>query len=68
LVSKILRTMRLQYALLLLPGVRRHPDRLFTLRVDPKVARWFLVEIFHLFGYRCRRREADHLIFSRRRP
>jgi len=66
--SALLRRLRLQYALLWLPGVSRHPGRIYSLRVDPKVARWLVIEIFHLFGYRKVRRENDHLIFSRRRP
>lgn len=67
-VSAVVRRLRLQHALRLLPGVRKHPDRPYSLRVDPRVARWFVVEIFHLFGYRRRRPEGDHLVFSRRRP
>ncbi|MHC4134273.1 MAG: M14 family metallopeptidase [Planctomycetota bacterium] len=32
------------------------------------LARWLVVGIFHLFGFRRRRPEGDHLVFSRRRP
>ena len=51
----------------LLPGVRRHPERPYTLQVDRAVARWFVVEIFHLFGFHQRQSEGVHLVFTRRR-
>jgi hypothetical protein len=35
--------------------------------VDRRVARWFTVEILHLFGYRWRTREGRTVRFVRRR-
>jgi len=49
----------------LLPGVARHPTRPRTLVVRPP-ARWLVVELFHLFGYRKRRREGDTWTFTKR--
>ena len=67
-LSAVLRRMQLHVALRLFPGVTRHPTRPDALRVNPHVARWLVVEIFHLFGYRRRRPDGDHLIFTRRPP
>jgi len=66
-VSRVVRTLRLGVLLPLLPGVRRDPDRPDALRVNLGVARFYTREIFHLFGYRRRRREGDTLLFTRRR-
>jgi hypothetical protein len=52
----------------LLPGVRRHPCEPDRFLVDPAVARWQVVNVFHLFGYRHIREAGDRLVFSRRRP
>lgn len=64
-LSSLLRGLRLDGLLPLLPGVSRGggPDRL---TVDPRVARFFPVEIFHLFGYRRIRTAGAKLAFSRR--
>ncbi|MHC4972325.1 MAG: succinylglutamate desuccinylase/aspartoacylase family protein [Planctomycetota bacterium] len=67
-LSSLLRRLRLGRMLPWFPGVEAHPEQPNALRVDPKVARWLVVEVFHLFGYRRRRPEGDHLVFSRRRP
>ena len=66
-LSRLLRMMRLGRLLRLLPGVRRDPDRPDALRVNARVARFYAVQIFHLFGYRRRRREGDTYVFTRRR-
>ncbi|MBL8725631.1 MAG: succinylglutamate desuccinylase/aspartoacylase family protein [Planctomycetes bacterium] len=49
-----------------LPGVRRDPDDPLTILVDPRVARWFVTEVFHLLGFRKERRRGALLAFSRR--
>jgi succinylglutamate desuccinylase len=67
-LSALLRRLRLGGVLTGLPGVRKHPDQPNALCVDRRMARWPLVSFFHLFGYRRRRPEDDHLVFSRRRP
>lgn len=61
-----LRHLRLERLLPLLPGVRRHPDQTATLVVEPHIARWFVMEIFHLLGFRKRRYCAGKLLVSRR--
>jgi succinylglutamate desuccinylase len=67
-LSALLRRLRLGGVLTGLPGVRKHPHQPNALCVDRRMARWPLVSFFHLFGYRRRRPEDDHLVFSRRRP
>jgi len=67
-LSALLRRLKLGRIVPWLPGVEKHPDQPNALLVDPKVARWLGVEIFHLFGFRRRRPDGDHLVFSRRRP
>mgnify|MGYP001274306471 CR=1 FL=1 len=48
-----------------LPGVaRRDTD---TVVVDPRIARWLVVEIFHLLGFRRQRPEGRMQVFARRR-
>lgn len=65
-VAAWMRMLRLDFAVRWLPGVRRHPQRHNALLVDPRVARWFVREVFHLLGYRRCREEGDRLVFSRR--
>jgi succinylglutamate desuccinylase len=67
-LSALLRRLELGRILPWFPGVETHPEQPNALRVDPKVARRLAVEVFHLFGFRRRRTEGDHLVFSRRRP
>ena len=58
-LSVLLRKLRLDLLIPLLPGVRRHPTLVNALRVDKRVARWLVVQIFHLFGFRRCRPEGD---------
>ena len=67
-LSHILRRMRLHVLLPLLPGVSWHPERQDTLLVNPRVARFRVVEIFHLFGFRRMTPEGRCFVFTRRRP
>ncbi|MSR62426.1 MAG: hypothetical protein EXS08_08275 [Planctomycetes bacterium] len=66
-LSGWLRRARLGWLLLLMPGVHRDPLKHGELSVDRRVARWFTVEILHLFGYRWRTREGRTVRFVRRR-
>ena len=65
-LARWMRAARLAGLLPLLPGIRRHPQDRDTLLANPRVARWFVVEIFHLLGYRKERPHGDRLAFSRR--
>ena len=50
-VAEWLRRLRFERFLPVLPGVRLHADRPLTLVVDPRIARWFVVELFPLAGF-----------------
>jgi succinylglutamate desuccinylase len=65
-VSAWLRQLRLERLLPWLPGIKRHPERSETLIVNPRLARWFVTEIFHLLGFRRQRTENGLLLVSRR--
>ncbi len=67
-LSRVLRVLRADRLLPLLPGVSRHPTHDDRLVADPDVARFVVHEIFHLFGYRKMKREGGKHVFSRRRP
>jgi succinylglutamate desuccinylase len=63
--STTLRAMGLERFLPYLPGVQRegaHPDRL---RVDVRVARYYPLDVFHLFGYRRIRQDGAVLTVVR---
>lgn len=66
-LSHWLRRIRFARVLPLLPGVRRHPRIPDAFLVDPTVALWKSVDIFHLLGFRRERKEGDKLVFTRRR-
>jgi succinylglutamate desuccinylase len=67
-LSAVVRGLRLDRLAPLLPGVSRDPGHPDHLLADPRVARWFTVEVFHLLGYRRQRPLGGRLQFSRRRP
>ena len=41
-------------------------DDIHTILVDPRIARWFVTEIFHLLGFRKERKRGKLLAFTRR--
>jgi succinylglutamate desuccinylase len=67
--SRWMRRLRLDRVIHFLPGVRRirggHGQE--ALHVDRRVARWFLVEVFHLLGFRKRRIHGEHFLVERRK-
>jgi succinylglutamate desuccinylase len=67
-LSAWLRRARLDHVVPLLPGVRRDAEQADRFWVDRRVARWQVVNLFHLFGYRQVRSAGGRLAFSRRRP
>ena len=66
-VAAVMRWLRLDAILPWVPGVRRDPDHRGSLLVNPGVARYLPVEVFHLLGFRKRRQVGHLLRFSRRR-
>jgi predicted deacylase len=65
-VSAVLRHLRLDRLVSILPGVYRHPSIPGALIINTKVARWYSVQVFHLLGFRKRRLNADHHLVFRR--
>ena len=64
--SSLLRRLRAERYLDWLPGVTRHPDQPDTFVVDRRIARWRAVELFHLLGFSCVRREDGSVVVTRR--
>jgi hypothetical protein len=50
----------------LMPGIRRDSDDHDTMLANPRVARWFVVEFFHLLGFRKETERLGCLAFRRR--
>lgn len=66
-VSKFVRTRRLERILHYLPGIRKHPDNNSSLIVNRKIARWYVMEVLHLFGYRRKTTENGKLVVTKRK-
>lgn len=66
-LSSALRQLRLERALHLLPGVKRHPDLPGGFLVDKRWARFFALEVFHLLGFRRRGPAGGRYLVMRRR-
>ena len=62
-LAAVLRRLRLHAILHWLPGVRRHPDKPGSLLVEPRIARFFCVPLFHLLGFRRQGLEAGKVCF-----
>jgi succinylglutamate desuccinylase len=65
-VSAALRWLRVDRALTYLPGVRRDPIRPRQVLVNPHIARFLVVPIFHLCGYRRLSPRDGRAVFARR--
>lgn len=65
-VSTAMRVLKLGRLVQWLPGVRRVEGMMETYAVNPNIARWWVVEIFHLLGFRRLRTIEGELRFSRR--
>lgn len=65
-VSSWLRRMRLDRIVHWLPGVKRRVNDPKTVEIDGRVARWLVVQIFHLLGFRQRSHREGQWVFSRR--
>ncbi len=65
-LSAFLRRLRLGGLLRFLPGVHRHPHNPRVFLVDPRIARFGVVDVFHLFGFRRSRKVEGFLVFVRR--
>lgn len=64
-VSEVLRQMKLDRFLHLLPGVARDPARPSRLVVEERITQVYRLDMFHMLGYRRVRREATRLVIER---
>jgi hypothetical protein len=60
-LSAIVRRLRLDRILVVLPGINWTSDKREELVVDLKVARFFTRQFLHLMGYRSKQKDATHL-------
>ena len=63
--SELLRRLRVDRALGLLPGVRRDRAGGGRLWLDERAARLYPPGVFHMLGYRRMRRRGDQLVMDR---
>jgi hypothetical protein len=66
-VSTVLRALRFDRLLPLLPGVRRIKGRSDTLLLDTRIARAFALDLCHLLGFRKESHDGNLLLVERRR-
>lgn len=66
-LSGFLRKMRVGNLMHLLPGVKKSEYDEDVFEINTRVARFFPLQIFHLLGFRKRRRHGEKLIVSRRK-
>lgn len=65
-VSTVLRRMKFHRFIQLLPGVGKYKEMDHTITVNTKVARWYVIELFHLLGFRRKIRNKNRMVFIRR--
>ena len=65
-LSFILRKTNAKRILPFLPGVNKHPNLADTFVVNKKIAQFFVLQIFHLLGYRRKSESGNHLIVKQR--
>lgn len=65
-ISLRLRQLRLDRLLPHLPGIHRHPRNPNEIVIDRRVARWLVVQLCHLLGYRRKLETPDTIIFIKR--
>ena len=62
-----MRRFRMDRVLPFMPGVEPHPALQDTFVINTILARWFVLELCHLLGFRRKRIEGGRLVVSRRR-
>lgn len=65
-VSAFLRRRNFHRFIQYLPGVGRYREMDHTIVVDRKIARWYVIELFHLLGFRRKIKEGNKIVFIRR--
>lgn len=64
-ISEGMRRLHLDKVLPLLPGIAKNPQAENEFIINQKIARWYVLEIFHLLGYRKKRIENEKLIVTK---
>ena len=64
--STIMRRLKLENIVALLPGVKKVEGESHTLQVNLKVAQFFASDFFHLLGYRRKQKAENSIIFKKR--
>lgn len=64
-LSEVLRKMRVERLLELLPGIQRNPERPTQLVVDERLGKLYRVDMFHVLGYRRIRKATGTLTIER---
>lgn len=64
--SAVLRKLKVQRLVAMLPGVRKHPSRLRIYLANPRITRFLHREIFHLLGFRIKPLESGELMLIQR--
>lgn len=64
-LSRLLRQLRADRLVHLLPGIRRDPSNPDALFVNRGVARWYALQLMHLLGFRRHSEEGDTLVVLR---
>lgn len=65
-MSAVLRKVKADYLLTILPGVSWSDSSKTRLLVNLKVARFYSKSIFHLLGFRSRELDKDHFLINNR--
>ena len=66
-LSEWMRKLKFEKIIPILPGIQRSPESATEFIVNRKIARWLVIEIFHLLGYRRKRIENGKLVVTRRK-
>ncbi len=66
-ISKWLRSKGAHRLLPYLPGIRKYQGQGHELLVNTKIAKYYVIEFFHLLGFRKKTQMGRHILFSRRK-
>lgn len=66
-LSAMLRRLKFENLLILMPGISRDPAQRNVLRVNLRVAKFYAKEIFHLLGFRMTHHREKMICFERRK-
>lgn len=66
-ISVILRKSSIHKFLAYLPGIKKYQGEDHVLEVNRSIARWYVIEIFHLLGFRRKIEKDRHILFIKRK-